>query len=115
MTKLKNLNQNKQQTQHDYNYVYILLCDNNSYYTGYTTNIIRRYKEHVKGTSKCKFTRAFKPLKIMRCWKVYGDKNIAMKVEKYIKSLNKKGKQYLIDFPYKLSELYKNSQSLYYF
>ncbi len=93
---------------YNYNYVYILLCDNNSYYTGYTTNMLRRYKEHVRGTKKCKFTRAFKPIKIVQCWKVYGDKSIAMKVEKYIKSLNKKEKQYLIDYPYVLNEYYKN-------
>lgn len=105
MTRLRIVNQKKQQIQNVYNYVYILLCNNNSYYTGYTTNIIRRYQEHVNGTAKCRFTRAFKPLKIARCWKVYGDKSIAMKVEKYIKSLNRKEKQYLIDYPYALLEL----------
>lgn len=97
-----------QEKKQAYNYVYILLCNNNSFYTGYTTDMKRRYQEHVKGTTKCKFTRAFKPLKIAQCWKVYGDKNIAMKIEKYIKSLSKKGKQYLINFPYKLGEYYKN-------
>lgn len=106
MTRLKSFNQKNQQAQNAYNYVYILLCSNNSYYTGYTTNMIRRYQEHVNGTAKCKFTRAFKPLKIAMYWKVYGDKSIAMKVEKYIKSLNKKEKQYLIDYPYALLEVY---------
>ena len=108
MTKLDNMRENKETFQHAYNYVYILLCSNNSYYTGYTTNMIRRYQEHIKGTTKCKFTRCFKPLKIAQCWKAYGDRNIAMKAEKYIKSLNKKAKEHLIEFPHKLTEVYQN-------
>jgi putative endonuclease len=70
----------------------------------------RRYQEHVKGTIKCKFTRSFKPIRIEQCWRVYGDKNIAMKVEKYIKSLNKKAKKHLIESPHKLTEILQNSQ-----
>jgi putative endonuclease len=85
-----------------YFYVYILQCNNNSYYTGYTTNLERRYQEHVKGTIKCKFTRSFKPLYIAQSWKIYGNKNIAMKIEKYIKSLNREKKEHLIQFPDKL-------------
>lgn len=104
-------NSNNVSTQHRgciYNYVYILLCNNNSYYTGYTTNMIRRYQEHIKGTTKCKYTRSFKPLNIVQCWKVYGNKRNAMKVEKYIKSLNKKSKEYLIEFPHILTEIFQN-------
>jgi putative endonuclease len=87
-------------------YVYILLCNNNSYYTGYTTNLERRYQEHVKGTVKCKFTRSFKPLGIAQSWKIHGNKSITMKIEKYIKLLNRKTKEYLIQFPDKLLEYY---------
>ena len=61
--------------------------------------MMRRYQEHVKGTTKCKYTRSFKPLNIVQCWKVYGNRKNAMKVEKYIKSLNMKAKEYLIEFP----------------
>lgn len=91
-----------------YNFVYILLCENNAYYTGYTTDMSRRYQEHVKGTIKCKYTRSFKPLSVAQCWKVYGDKRIAMKVEKYIKSLNKKNKEHLIAYPFKLTEYFQS-------
>ena len=35
-------------------YVYVIECSKwQSYYTGYTTNIHRRYAEHVEGSLKC--------------------------------------------------------------
>jgi len=34
-------------------YVYILECKNDRYYTGYTTDLERRYQEHVEGSPKC--------------------------------------------------------------
>ena len=52
-------------------YVYILLCKNGSYYTGYTTDIKRRYKEHLKGTAKSKYTRSFKVKNLAQCWQAF--------------------------------------------
>ena len=43
-----------------YYWVYILNCENGAFYTGYTTDLIRRYHEHLEGSSK--YTRSFKPL-----------------------------------------------------
>ncbi len=85
-----------------YYIVYILICSNGAYYTGYTTDLDRRYQEHLQGTAKCKFTRSFKPLSIAQSWKIYGSKADAMKIEKYIKSLSKKDKEQLILFPEKI-------------
>lgn len=76
-------------------FVYILLCENGAYYTGYTTNLERRYQEHLAGTAKCKFTRSFKPLKIAQSWK-FDTKNAAMKAEIFIKKLHKQQKQKII-------------------
>jgi putative endonuclease len=76
--------------------VYILLCDNGAYYTGYTTDLKRRYQEHVEGTGKCKFTKSFKPLRIAQSWEIQGSKSLAMKIEKRIKMLSKKEKEQLI-------------------
>lgn len=109
MIKKSNIsNSDKREKRHEYNYVYIMLCNNNSLYTGYTTDMSRRYQEHINGSIKCKFTRSFKPLKIAQCWKVYGNRNIAMKLEKYIKSLSRKQKEYLIEFPHMLNEIFQN-------
>src|SRR5947209_4347277 len=87
-------------------WIYILRCSNESYYTGYTTNMTRRYQEHVNGTAKCKYTRSFKPLNIAQCWKVADCKNMAMKIENFIKRLSKKEKKQLILYPDKLVHLF---------
>jgi putative endonuclease len=85
-------------------WVYILLCENGNYYTGYTTDLARRYEEHSTGTLKCKYTRSFKPLHIAQAWQVKGEQSKALKLEKYIKSLTKQEKKQLILNPEKLSE-----------
>jgi putative endonuclease len=90
-------------------FIYILLCDNGSYYTGYTTDLTRRYQEHVKGTAKCKFTRSFKPLSIAQSWEILGTKGMAMKMEKFIKTMSKEDKKELILFPEKLAEVFPAS------
>lgn len=77
--------------------VYILYCQNNSYYTGYTTNLTRRYQAHLAG--KCKYTRSFKPVSIAQSWLINGEKRDAMHVERYIKSLHRLQKEALIATP----------------
>ncbi len=84
--------------------VYILLCSNGAYYTGYTTDLERRYQEHCLGTAKCKYTRSFKPVKLAQSWKIIGEKTEAMKIERYIKNLTKQQKIALINSPEKLIE-----------
>ena len=79
-----------------YYWVYILLCENNSYYTGYTNSLEKRYKAHVDGTSKCKYTRSFKPIKIAQAWEIQEGKAAAMKIERYIKKLSRCEKEKII-------------------
>lgn len=88
-------------------FVYVLHCENNTYYTGYTTDLFRRYKEHVRGTASCKYTRSFKPLRIAQSWRIEGDKSVAMKIEKFIKKKSKKEKEQLILFPEALECMFK--------
>lgn len=83
-------------------WVYILHCINNTYYTGYTTDIHRRYQEHLSGSYKCKYTRSFKPTKLAQCWQVFGNKGMALKVENFIKQLSKSEKEQLILNPHSL-------------
>lgn len=85
-----------------YYYIYILLCENDTYYTGYTVDLLRRYQAHCRG--KCKYTRSFKPLAIAQSWRVEGTKSTAMQIECFIKRLKKPAKQRLIDFPAELSK-----------
>lgn len=76
-------------------WVYILECSNNSYYTGYTNDLLRRYKEHSKGSTKSKYTRAFKPVKLLKSWR-FKDKSSALKFEHFVKSLSREKKEQLI-------------------
>lgn len=80
-------------------WVYILLCNNNTYYTGYTNNLEKRYLSHVNGTGGCKYTRSFKPLSIAQSWKINGSKAQAMKIERYIKKLSHSDKKKIITEP----------------
>lgn len=86
-------------------YVYILICENGAYYTGYTTDLKRRFDEHLQGTANCKFTRAFRPLNIAQSWQIAGTKSLAMRVERSIKKMSKKEKEQLILFPEQLATL----------
>ncbi|MDD2364908.1 MAG: GIY-YIG nuclease family protein [Desulfuromonadaceae bacterium] len=45
-------------------YVYIILCSDNSLYTGITTDVERRFCQHASG-SGAKYFRARKPVKIV--------------------------------------------------
>lgn len=84
-------------------WVYILHCDNNTYYTGYTNNLEKRYQAHLDGSSKCKYTRSFKPLAIAQCWKITGDKTLALQLERAIKKMTRVEKEQLIANPALLS------------
>tara|TARA_B110000879_G_C11175639_1_gene515830 strand:+ start:3841 stop:4128 length:288 start_codon:yes stop_codon:yes gene_type:complete len=80
-------------------WVYILRCDNDSLYTGYTNDLMKRYQSHVDGTGKCKYTRSFKPIEIAQSWKIEGKKANAMRVERYIKKCSRAQKDELIKEP----------------
>ncbi len=84
-------------------WVYILLCENQSYYTGYTDNLEKRYLSHLTGTGRCKYTRSFKPVHIAQCWIIDNDKAFAMKLEREIKKKNRQQKTELIKYPNLLS------------
>jgi putative endonuclease len=84
-------------------WVYILLCENQSYYTGYTNNLLRRYQSHLNGTGGCKYTRSFKPLKIAQSWIVNNDKLLALQLEREIKKCSRQEKESLILSPQNLS------------
>ena len=84
-------------------WVYILLCENNTYYTGYTNDLLKRYQSHLNTKGKCKYTRSFKPLCIAQCWKI-SSKSLAMKIEQSIKKLSRAEKEKIIARPSLLSD-----------
>jgi putative endonuclease len=84
-------------------WVYILFCENNTYYTGCTNNLEKRYQSHIEGTGRCKYTRSFKPLKIAQSWEIREGKVKAMQVERYIKKLSRQDKDKLVNEPHLLN------------
>ena len=75
--------------------VYILECINGAFYTGYTTDIDRRYKEHQQGSLKCRYTRAFPPRRLAAYW-YFETKSDALSVESLIKKKSRQEKLQLI-------------------
>lgn len=85
-------------------WVYILYCENNSFYTGYTNNLAKRYQSHLDGTGKCKYTRSFKPLGIAQSWKITGGRSLAMQIERHIKKMSRHEKENIIASPLTIEE-----------
>lgn len=74
--------------------LYILLCRDNTLYTGITTDLERRFKEHKEGKGS-KYTRARKVKKIVYTEKLK-NKSAALKRELEIKKLTRDQKDALI-------------------
>lgn len=86
-------------------YVYILRCEDNSLYTGVTTDVERRYKEHIERGEKCaKYTRSHHVKSLEHTFKTES-KSVAYKLEYYIKRLSKKKKEELLQNPKYLEEI----------
>ena len=66
-------------------WIYILECEKGNYYTGYTTDLVRRYWEHITGTTNTKYTKSFRPVRIAQCWRLTDKKGTALKIEHFIK------------------------------
>lgn len=71
-------------------YVYILECNDGTLYTGYTTDIKRRVKEHNEGMAS-KYTRSRLPVHCVYT-EEYQDKSQALKRELQIKKLTRSKK-----------------------
>lgn len=74
-------------------YFYVLLCKDQTFYAGYTTDLKRRLEEHNQGIgAKYTSSRSRRPLKMIHAEK-FSDKSSAMKAEYAFKQLTKKQKQ----------------------
>lgn len=77
-------------------YIYILRCADQSLYTGMTTDINRRFQEHVKKTSQgAKYTRSHKPIAVVALWSC-SSRQKASRLEYWIKHLKKSQKEEII-------------------
>lgn len=86
-------------------YIYIIRCSDNSLYTGITTDMKRRFDEHVKGEGiGAKYTRSRKPESIEAAW-TCETRSDASKLECAVKKLTKTKKEELIKSPSLLFEM----------
>jgi putative endonuclease len=76
-------------------YVYILLCADGSYYTGYSNNPANRFIEHSKGRG-ARYTRTHKPNGIAYLQSLK-TRSAAMKRERQIKTFTHEQKRNLIE------------------
>lgn len=74
-------------------FVYILRCEDNSLYTGITTDVDRRFKEHKNGEGGA-YTKSFGAKKIVYTEEV-DDKSAALIREHEIKQLSREEKEQL--------------------
>ena len=76
-------------------HVYIVECSDGTLYTGYTTDVERRVREHNEGTA-AKYTRGRRPVTLVHT-EAYATQSAAMRREYRIKQLRRPEKERLIE------------------
>ncbi len=77
-------------------FIYIIRCERGELYTGITTDVCRRMREHFGQTEKCaKFTRSHKATALEALWQTE-NRSLASKLEWSIKHLTRAQKLELI-------------------
>jgi putative endonuclease len=75
-------------------YVYILLCMDGSFYTGYTKDLAERTRQHENGKG-ARYTKSHPPQKVAYV-ELFNSRSSAMKREKAIKKLSHQQKHELV-------------------
>src|SRR5690606_27738723 len=82
-------------------YVYILKCCDDSYYTGITNNIERRFAEHQEGINKTSYTFRRRPIELVFSM-MFKDVRQAIAFEKQVKGWSRKKKEAIINNQWEL-------------
>lgn len=77
-------------------FVYILLCSDDSYYTGITNDLERRLEEHRAGYNQSCYTYKRRPLKLV-FYEMFTDANQAIAFEKQVKGWRREKKEAIIN------------------
>lgn len=89
-------------------YTYMLRCEDNSIYTGMTTDLERRFSEHHSKSEKCaKYTLNHTAMKIEVAWES-ATRSSASKLEYNLKKLTKAQKESIINNKINLNMLLEN-------
>ena len=84
-----------EEIKNNYCFVYVVECNDGSYYTGVSKDINKRVKDHNSGTG-AKYTKWHGPVDLVY-FKKYPNRSFAMKREYKIKKLTHKQKKSLVD------------------
>lgn len=76
-------------------YVYVIECDDDTLYTGYTTDVRRRVAKHDAGEG-AKYTRGRTPVELRHVER-FDSKSAALSREHEIKSLSRTRKEQLLE------------------
>tara|TARA_R110002124_G_scaffold138798_1_gene302861 strand:- start:90032 stop:90346 length:315 start_codon:yes stop_codon:yes gene_type:complete len=76
-------------------YVYILKCRDGTYYTGFTSNLYKRYEEHKTGKHQNSYTFKRRPVSL-EFYAEFTIATVAIEAEKQIKKWSKLKKEALI-------------------
>jgi putative endonuclease len=93
-------------------FVYILLCNDNSYYTGVTNDLEKRLYDHQNGTDSKAYTFKRRPVKMVY-QEMFNDVSQAITFEKQVKGWRRAKKEAIINSDWNLlPELSKNKMAL---
>ncbi|NHJ87456.1 MAG: GIY-YIG nuclease family protein [Asgard group archaeon] len=77
-------------------FVYMVVCSDGTLYTGYTTNLSERIKQHNSNSQGAKYTRTRQPVKLAY-YEIKNNQRNAMRREREIKRLTRSEKLKLIE------------------
>ena len=89
-------------------FVYILKCNDGSFYTGITNNLERRIYEHNSGSDPDAYTFSRRPVELV-WFEMFTDPTQGIAVEKKIKGWSRRKKQALIDSDWDKLVLYSKN------
>ena len=89
-------------------YVYILKCKDNSFYTGFTSNLEKRINEHNQGIHPESYTFKRRPVELV-WFEMFTDPNHAIAIEKQIKGWSRRKKQAIINADWDKLVLYSKN------
>jgi putative endonuclease len=89
-----NLQENHSQNNTLIWYIYIVECQDSTYYTGMTSDLARRVKEHKTGNGS-RYTKSRRPIKL-KYFEITSTRSEAVKREMEIKNYSRKKKKELI-------------------
>lgn len=88
-------------------YIYIVRCDDDSLYTGITTDIKKRLKKHIDGhgSGAAKYMRSHTPVELCALWQTEQYK-VAARLEYAVKHLKRSDKLRLINGECSVEEMF---------